>query len=205
MSVRTDLLLGASILACLGAGGCNEPTANDDDPPVAASTRNHLVWKRYHALEQDLSRALELSPDELCTELGRFRCVGEVHLAGLGGHDPFAQGLYEPLSEPLVTTPLALDRIALAACGARVERDRVAPVVFTALDLDGEAPLADAEAFSGTIDGLYRRLLGRDPIEAEYTRLAALLVDDDGDPVSSAEFAHLACFAVATTTEFSFF
>ncbi len=198
------LFFGASVLASLVLTGCNRDDGSDPEPAVAASARNHLVWKRYHAVEQDLSRALELPADELCTELGRFRCIGEVHLAGLGGHDPFNQGLYEPLAEPLVTTSLALERVALSACGTRVERDRSDPVVFTSLALDEPAPAADSEAFTQTVQTLYRRLLGRDPLDDERRALAELLVDDEGERLSSAEFAHLACFVVATTTEFSF-
>lgn len=205
MNKRLHTLLGASlaVVVGVGVGGCKDQA--DDGLQVASSSRNHLVWKRYHATEQDLSLALELAPEELCVELGRFDCVNKVHLTSLGGHEPFGQGLYEPPKEPLVTTPLALDRVALSACGARVERDRQSPVVFTALELDQPAPASDSEAFTRTVDALYRRLLGRDPLETEYERLAELLVDDDGEPIGAAEFAHLACFAVATTSEFSFF
>lgn len=206
MNKRLMTLIGTSLAVVVGVGGCNDQAAGaDDGPQFASSSRNHLVWKRYHATELDLSLALELSPGELCDELGRLDCVNEVHLTSLGGHEPFGQGLYEPPKEPLVTTPLALDRVALSACGARVERDRRSPVVFTALELDQPAPASDSEAFTRTVDTLYRRLLGRDPLEAEYERLAELLVDDDGEPIGAAEFAHLACFAVATTSEFSFF
>ncbi|MEM9456618.1 MAG: hypothetical protein AAGF11_20740 [Myxococcota bacterium] len=204
MKRHTLSILGASVLTSLVLSGCNRDRGTEPEPTAAVSTRNHLVWKRYHAVEQDLSRALELAPDELCTELGRFRCVDEVHLAGLGGHDPFRQGLYEPLSDPLATTSLALERVALSACGTRVERDRTDPVVFTALALDEPAPAADSEAFTKTAQTLYRRLLSRDPEDSEQQALADLLVDDEGERLSSAEFAHLACFAVATTTEFSF-
>lgn len=204
MKLPTLSILGASMLTSLVITGCNRDRGTEPEPEAAASARNHLVWKRYHAVEQDLSRALELSPDELCTELGRFRCIDEVHLAGLGGHEPFEQGLYEPLGEPLVTTSLALERVALSACGTRVQRDRTDPVVFTALALDEPAPAANSEAFTQTVQTLYRRLLSRDPLDSEQRALADLLVDDEGEPLSSAEFAHLACFAVATTTEFSF-
>ncbi|WP_217909958.1 hypothetical protein [Pseudenhygromyxa sp. WMMC2535] len=203
LAVVATLTATATMTGC----GTGDDTSGDDEsdaPQVAASTRNHLVWKRYHAVEQDLSRALELSTDELCTELGEYNCVQEVHLAGLGGNNPFVQALYEPLSDPLVTTSLALDRIAMSACKARVERDRSAPVVFTKLDLEGDAPAADSEAFTESVDALYRRLLSRDPVAAEYEVLAQLLVDDAGEAVSAASFAHEACFVVATTTEFLF-
>lgn len=185
--------------------GCPENAATDEPVTPAASTRNHLVWKRHHAVEQDFARALDLPAEELCTELGEFSCVREVHLAALGGNDPFGQGLYEPLESPLVTTPLALDRIALAACGTRVERDRLSAVVFTQLDLAGEAPRADSGAFRTTVTTLYQRFLARDPEPTEVEHIAELLVDDAGEPISAAAFAQLACFTVATTTEFLYF
>lgn len=201
--------LASRVLGCVvaitfaGVIGCG-----DDDPPpedAAASTRNHLLWKRAHAVEQDFARALELAPEAVCTELGSLSCVQRVHLASLGGHDPFSQGLYRPVDRPLVTTPLVLDRVALAACGQRVALDREgSPVVFTALDLDGEAPAADSAAYRDTVTALYRRFLARDPVDAELATLRDLLVDDDGDPIAADEFATLACFTVSTTTEFLF-
>ena len=202
MNRSTHLGLWALVAAL---SGCREDAASDEPVVPEASTRNHLVWKRHHAVEQDFARALELPAKELCTELGAFNCIRDVHLAALGGNDPFGQGLYEPLEGPLVTTPLALDRIALAACGTRVERDRLSAVVFTRLDLAGEAPRADSDAFTDTVTTLYQRLLGRDPEPAEAEHIAELLVDDAGAPVSAAAFAHLACFTVATTAEFLYF
>lgn len=192
-----------TVLSSLVAG-CGEDEAPGDPP--AASTRNHLLWKRAHAVEQDLARALELPVDEVCNELGELSCVNRVHLTSLGGHDPFRQGLYRPLANPLVTTPLVFDRVALAACGHRVALDREGPpVVFTALDLDGNAPGAGSDSFTETATTLYRRFARRDPLSAELEILGELVDDDSGARVAGHEFAHLACFAVATTTEQLFF
>lgn len=183
---------------------CGEQTT-EDQQLAPASTRAHLVWKRAHAVEQDLARALALEPEELCTELATISCTRSAHLISLGGHNPYTKGIFEPVAEPLVTTPLALDRVVLSACGERVERDRSGEAeLFSALDLDGEAPSADEPAFGETVEALYRRLLARDPLTEELAVLAELLVDDDGEPVSASRFAHLACFIIATTTEFSF-
>ncbi|MEM9453601.1 MAG: hypothetical protein AAGF11_05450 [Myxococcota bacterium] len=195
----------ALLVSALLVGGCPGSSSDDGDPDLStASTRNRLIWKRQHALTQDLVRALELEPTELCTELGELDCINDVHQASLGGHDPIAQGLYEPIAEPLTTTPLALDRVALAACGRRVQLDRQAPVVFTTLALDGEAPSADAPAFEQTVVTLYRRLLGREPTPEELELHAELLVDDAGERVGADRFAHLSCFVVVTSAEFLF-
>ena len=205
MSVRCTAALALTLLAgCRDAQLEPEPEP-EPEPEFAASTRNHLVWKRGHAVAEDLARALELRVDELCLELGQYDCISEVHLAGLGGHEPYIQGLYVSLREPLVTTPLSLDRVALAACGQRVDADAGAPVVFTELELDGPAPTSDSEAFTATISTLYRRLHGRDPIAAEFELLAELLVDAAGQTRRADAFARQACFAVATTSEFLFF
>lgn len=197
---RSALLMSALLVA-----GCpgSVPGGGDLDPSTA-STRNRLIWKRHHALVQDLARALELESTELCTELGELDCVHDVHLTSLGGHDPVVQGLYEPVAAPLSTTPLALDRVALAACGRRVQLDREAPAVFTALALDGDAPAADEPAFEQTVATLYRRLLGREPTPDEIELHAHLLVDDADGRVAADRFAHLSCFVVVTSAEFSF-
>lgn len=197
---RSALMVSALLVA-----GCQGSGSGDGDPDLStASTRNQLIWKRHHALAQDLARALELEPAELCTELGELDCIHDVHLTSLGGHDPVVQGLYEPIAAPLATTPLALDRVAVAACGRRVELDRQSPVVFTALALDGDAPAADEPAFEQTVVTLYRRLLGREPTPEEIELHAHLLVDDANERVAADRFAHLSCFVVVTSAEFSF-
>lgn len=206
MQTHTPHPLGATtMVALLTLAGCRDDPAPIEPPAIAASTHDHLVWKRAHALEHDLARALELPASALCTELGQLDCIRNVHRSGLGGHDPFGQGLYAPVSEPLVTTPLALDRVVLSACAARVEADREQPVVFTAIDLSQEAPAAGTEAFERTIETLYRRLLSRDPSAAELDVLATLTMTASNERAPAAQFAHLACFAVATTTEFALF
>lgn len=201
MNLRLTLLAAALLVT---TGGCadDEPAA---DTSVAASSRTTLLWKRDHALEGDLARALELPPEELCLELGERSCIDEVHRSSLGGHDPFEQGLYVPLAAPLVTSPLALDRVVQAACAERIARDTLeAPVVFTALNLTGAAPAADDEAYAETVRTLYRRLLTRNPEPAELRALEALLEDEEGDRVDASTFALSACFAIGTTTEFVF-
>ena len=209
------LALPCAALACaIGCGGTEVEPEPELEPRIEPSLKHDLQWKRAAALQRDLMNALELEYDEVCLEVGVAPCVEQVHLVALGGHDPFGLGLFESLERPLKTTPIALDRVALSACGARVEADRAAgdqAVVFTALDLDGPAPVAPDgsdevhEAVAATATALYRRLLARDPLASEVEILTQLSVDDEGDPVSAAEFAQLACYAVTTSTEFLFF
>lgn len=197
MNTRSCVLAMVLLSACADPPDASEP---------GRSTRNHLLWKRAHAVEQDLAQALALDPAEVCTELGDLPCVEKVHLASLGGHDPFDQGLYRGVERPLVTSPLVLERVAISACRRRAELDRGGtPEVFVDLDLDGDAPAAGSKAATATIVALYRRLLARDPNDTEIDTAAELAVDDDGTPLAAVTFATMACVAVATTTEFSFF
>jgi hypothetical protein len=203
---RWLLALVASLaLAC---GGEDETEPTPEVERVETSAKHDLQWKRARVVQRDLMRALELESDEVCLEVGVAPCVEQVHLVALGGHDPFGLGLYESLDAPLKTSPVALDRVALSACGARVELDREAgddAVVFAALDLEGDAPAADDDAVHALATSLYRRLLARDPLDEEVEILAQLTVDGEGEPVSAADFGALACFAVTTSTEFLLF
>jgi hypothetical protein len=200
-------VLSAVPLACSSgdSGKKDAPSAGE----AAPSQRPHLQWKRYAAIEADLSAALDLPAEELCTEFGLESCITGVHLAPLGGNDPFKTGLLEPSSEALTTTPAVIDRLLLSACSRRVTRDRDAgkasSKVFMDLDLNGQAPEPDDASTKATITALYRRLLARNPLPSEVTRVASLTRDGDEHPVSASEFATLACYAIGTTAEAEFY
>ncbi len=188
----------------IDSGVADEVDAGPPPPPFAISTRNRLAWKRQRALENDLLIALALEKADLCNELGLYSCIDFVHLVPLGGNEPFSRSQYEPLPSPTVTTPIALDRVALSACRARVDQDVAGvPVVFASLDFDAAA--VDAEAAAAAIDGLGKRLLGRALTPGEVEEFAALTIDDDGAAVSPRDFAVLSCFAIATMSETIFY
>jgi len=225
MSRRPSALACALVFAHLAGAACSTNTVEpepDPDPtdagaPVdelgARSTKNHLVWKRARAFEQGLGQALLLSKDEVCQELGRASCVDDVHLVALGGNDPFLQGMHEPLAEPTATTPVAVERIALAACSKSVEKDAQNPVplLFLDLDLRADAPafvLDDESAALAAGDAARRvgqRLLARDLTEGEVARLLSLRTDDAGAPVTPRTYAVAMCFALATLSENVFY
>lgn len=178
----------------------------EDGAQIKTSARNLLQWKRVAALEADLMRALELDKDQVCTELNGQLCTRSVHLVTLGGNDPYKARLDEPSREPLATTATVVDRVLLSACSTRADLDAKGdPKVFTALDLNDDAPKATASETVETIETLYRRLLRRDPLQDEVSTVATLVVDKDDEPVSAREFASAACFAIGSTTEFLFF
>lgn len=199
-------LLGVLLLVASCKGGDDASPAAKEK--VAASRRPNLQWKRYAALENDLAQALELDPGEICQEFGRNSCIEEVHLAPLGGNEPFKTGLLEPSAEPLATTPAVVERVLLSACSKRVELDRQTPEaakVFTSLDLAARAPAPGSDAARATVTELYHRLLARDPLPSEVLAVAQLAQDGAGQSISAVEFASLSCFAIGTTSEFLFF
>jgi hypothetical protein len=196
----TPPIVDAGTLDGEGGEGEGEPIVDAGPPPYAISTKNQLAWKRHIALEQDLSAALSLPADALCNELGLYSCIRAVHTVPLGGNDPFVKSQYEPLATPMVTTPVALDRVVLSACMARVELDRAAtPVVFVGIDFGAAEVIADNARTA--LSSLSERLLQRPLTAAEVERLLALRVDDAGAAVSPRDFAVLSCFAVGTLTE----
>lgn len=175
-----------------GASAC-EPTTAGPEP---------LSWKRLHALSHDLMGALELEDDALCTELGRTPCV-ELYRLSLGASEPFENTIYEPAAAPSVLSPLVTDRLVLAACHSRVARDAAAPGdarVFTSIDLTASS-VEPADA-GEQVQALYRRILRREASDDEVEIVAALAARDD---VSADSFATLACFSIATTSEFLLF
>jgi hypothetical protein len=179
-----------------------------DPQEAAASQHPNLQWKRFAAFETDLAQALALEPDKLCKEFGLESCTRVVHLAPLGGHEPFKTGLLEPSAEPLATTPSVVDRIVLSACSSRAGKDREAgkmAVVFRAIDLTKAAPEPGSAENKAVVTELYRRFLARDPDAFELSRVGTLAHDEAGKAVQGDAFAALACFAVATSTEFLFF
>lgn len=157
-----------------------------------------LKRKTGEQLTQDLAQALELSRDAVCRELGRYDCAQEAHRIVLGGVEPYRLRIDEPLPGIGVSAPIAVDRLALAACGAREKADFDGPetaVVFGPL-VSGQA---DARAL--VVDEIYERLLGRAPDREERKTLAEWT--EDG--LSDRDFATLACFVVATSLEHLFY
>ncbi len=191
-----------------GAGDTGDTGSSEDTgaEELQRAQRGELQWKRNVALQRDLMRALDLPEEGVCNELGRGSCTREIHHISLGGADPLNIGLYEPLPETLVSTPIVLDRVVMSACANRADLDRSgSPTVFTELDLAAAAPAADDAAFTATVTALYRRLLSRDPEPHELTTLGALTSDEAGKPVTAYDFAVLTCFAIGTSSEFLFF
>lgn len=166
----------------------------------ATSEAESLLWKRGSALANDLQEALALPADQLCNELGQRACA-DVHRVPLGMSDPFGSGLYDAVHRPLATTAIATDRVVLSACGARVERDKAGESAVFKDGILSARSLSD-DAAKKIVQTLYRRLLTREPREAELAVLRELTKSAEGEPLSAEDFAQLACFTIGTTSEF---
>ncbi len=233
MSRAALALVAVAALSCEGAA--EPPASRATVFPPRAVARPDLRWKRARVVERDLARALELTEAELCLEFGRRRCLraenaqradqwaepdlgaanaffdlvspGGVHLVALGGNDPFFRNQHRPVDRPLVTTPVALDRLVLAACGKRATRDAAPGAtarVFTGVDLGAARVPSDSPAVATLATTMYRRLLARDPKPAELAALRASITEGDEAPPSAHDLAVMVCYAVATSTEFVF-
>lgn len=197
---------GAGLLLVVALAGCQreaEPSPPGSTPtgttstaaPVDVSAKADVHWKRGHQLAADLGRALEL-PEGWCQELGLYACE-EVHAVRLGG-TWWQNRVLTPVETPSVTTGLAAERMALAACHARVTLDgEGSPVVFASVDLEGTV---QASAAADDAAALVRRLYAREPSAEELQAL----VDLSASLPDGAGWALGACFALATATEMLF-
>jgi hypothetical protein len=214
-----SLVLLTSLTVVLAACGPGLVPRQSPGPVVEPPTiRDNLRWRTGWAYQQHLMQALALPEALVCNELGLLPCVtrpaserpfrGEnipvgtpvPHLVALGGNDPFDQSHYVAAHTPGATTPVAVDRVALAACDARVEQDRLGtPVVFTALDF--AATSVNEAAAAATARTLFSRFHLRDATAAELAGIQTLTTDDANTNVGPADFAIAACFAVASMSE----
>ena len=186
----------------------NACVAAADGPGFAISAKADLRWKRSSALQNDLINALALDTSSVCSEVGLpGTCFSLIHLVPLGGNDPVKSGLYHPLAEPGVTSSLSTDRVVLSACGIRADAESIgaAPkVLWKNIDFAAASLSHDDPAIKTDVTELYHRLLSRDPTADELAAVASLADDVNGAPVNPRDFAKMACYAVATTTEFLF-
>jgi hypothetical protein len=78
------------------------------------------------------------------------------------------------------------------------------PRVFRNLDLTAASVDRDDPALASDVEELYRRLLAREPSEEELELTKGLADPVDGVSPTARDVAKMACYAVATSTEFLF-
>lgn len=192
MHHRTGL---AALLMLLAA--CNT------DPPQVTSSKARVMPKSGTVWGRDLASGLGLQEWELCQELGLSDCIQDAHRITLGGVEPTRLGIDEPLPEALVSAPIAVDRVALSACGERYSRDQGGPAVIFGPLLDKDSK----RSRRAVAEQLIIRLLSRHPSEEEVDSLAIELYDAI-EPVADdlqRDWAIGACVVVATSTEALFY
>jgi hypothetical protein len=212
------LAAGAALVfaSCAGekSGG---PGAGEENPPGgeppgggpgagAVSKKARLKFRGGDRLVTDLAEGLGLPRDEVCKELGAYDC-SIVHKVVLGGVEPYHSTIYEPVPKRAVPSALAVDRVALAACGRRAALDFEAPasaLVFGEIAADPQ--MGDA-ALEAVVARLYDRLLRRAANAEEKAALVGFAreLSSELGPEAPRRFATLGCFAVATTAEALFY
>lgn len=202
------LLLLAAVAACGGGGDEPDPPQPPAGPQPASPTAR-VKFKGTQRMANDLAQGLDLSTQDLCKELGAYDCFS-AHGIVLGGVEPYRLRIDEPLPEAPVTGPMAVDRVVLSACGERAARDFADPgqaVLFAEVAADAGAGgnAASAESRAAVARRLYERLLARVPQQAEIDALVAFGDDMAGSTAPARDWSQLACYAVATTTEFLFY
>ena len=202
--IDSRLLLSvlALVVAAAGCGGDDNQPASTEQP---ASSTARVKFKGPQRLANDLAQALAIPKQELCRELGSTDCF-EIHGVVLGGVEPYRLRINEPLPKAPLTAPMAVDRVVLSACGERAARDFAAPgdaVIFAEV-ADAAAQLS-AQARAAVAGRLYERLLARAATAAEIDALVAFGDQVTGRDEPARQWAQLACYAVATTTENLFY
>lgn len=186
-------------------GGVNAKDAAQ--PGFAESTKANLRFKEVTRIHNDFAQALGLPANEVCLELGQYDCR-TVHAVTLSGVEPYELGLFVPLPSTTVTTPIAVERLAVHGCERRVTMDTDNPsaVIFTGLT-DGAIANLDDPAVTEVIDRLYKRAVLRPATESEIDHLKQLYRDIEATGVDNParQWAIATCVAVLTSVESVFY
>ncbi len=187
------------------------PTTNPPVDTIVPSNNARVRFKGGQRFAAALASGLELAPTEVCQELSQYDCVDVVHNIALGGIEPYRNGIVEPLPETTVTTPIAADRVALAACTTRAEKDFADlpnAKIFAGLTVS-EGTLADVDDASveAVIQRLYQRLVTRDATAEEVEALRGLYREMAATPTAdlAEAWAAVSCYAIASTMEALFY
>lgn len=181
------------------------------DAGYARSAKGNLRFKGNERLTIDYSVALGIPLLEVCNELGQYSCSFIVHPVALGGVDPYGKGLFEPPPVTGATTPLVVERVALAACVKRVTLDLATPanaVVFKSIPVTaGRLSNPQAPEVRLALTELAQRAWLRDPTEGELALMLQLNTDIEATGVAEPAkvWMQAACFAAFTSAESVFY
>ena len=177
--------------------------------------RANVRFKGVHRLKGDWARALALPPEELCRELDTHDCFDFVHTIALGGIDPYESQVYEASDSLAINAPLVVERVALAACGTRYDRDLTTTegdeaVLYKDIELTEDHSIVDINSPSvdAYINRVYNRVLLRMPTAREGQTMKDFyqtLMDIPGGEKHARDWGVLTCFMVLTSTESLFY
>lgn len=191
-----------------GAGGGTGEGGSSMAEPPPISAKATVKFKSKERLVNDFQKALSLSATQLCREVGTLAC-DEVHGIALGGVDAYNAGIYEPLEASAVTTPIAVDRLALSMCQTRahVDVENTANAAIFAVAIDGGKLDPDHADTVAAITTLFNRIHLREPSEREVELLQQLYRDIDagGSATPAKDWAALSCYAVISMMESVFY
>ena len=183
--------------------GADAPSG-DASADVQVASRANLKFKAGARFARDVAQGLDLDPEQMCLELGRFDCIDEVFVVTLGGVEPLFLRIYTPV-EGLLAAPLAAERVALHACIKRVDADRASlGVIFP--ELQQPESLEQGPARQVVARRLVERLLRRRSTPLEVRALSDLYetIAPESQDVAR-DWSVLSCVSVATMSENLFY
>jgi hypothetical protein len=210
-------LVAISVLAAACSTTTPEPLTPSPaaTPAPVASADPRVKFKDGERYLRDLSANLNMPREDICKELSRYDCMSDAFRIVLGGVEAPNLLVNEPIENAALTSPIALDRVALHVCTNRVKMDRDKPadaVLFKtgAFGKDGRAKSPDATWMRQTADTIYGAVLMRSPSENEIRGLTDFYAQvREGRPANSidvaADWVTLSCFAVASSLEAAFY
>ena len=218
--MRNSKFLGLAALATLAAACTTTPEAatpqmSATSPLPVASSDPRVKFKDGERYLRDLSANLQIPRESICKELSQYDCVTDAFRIVLGGVEAPNLLVNEPIENAALTSPIAVDRVALQVCANRVHMDREKPaeaVLFKAgaFGRDGRGKAPDKAWLHDTADTIYGAILLRSPSEDEIRALTDFYsTAGRGRPANSvdaaADWVTLSCFAVASSLEAVFY
>lgn len=212
--------LGLAVLAAMATACTSTPQPIEtqlaaEAPAPVASADPRVKFKDGERYLRDLSANLNIPRDQICKELSQYDCMTDAFRIVLGGVEAPNLLVNEPIENAALTSPIAIDRVALHVCTNRVRMDRERPadaVLFKAgaFGRDGRAKAPDKAWLHDTADTIYGAVLLRSPSEKEIRGLTDFYTEvKDERPANSidvaADWVTLSCFAVASSLEAVFY
>lgn len=159
---------------------------------------------------RDLAASLNLPRESICKELSQYDCYTDAFRIVLGGVEPYGIRIVEPLEQASLTSPIAMDRVALRVCTERVAEDVKDPKTAVLYTAPSRLKNPDKKWKREEVAKMYDKLLRRDATPEETARMISFystVSARHGGPAGSAakDWVVLGCFTVASSLESVFY